>query len=548
MNKKKRIVAGVASLAMVASIALAMPLGASAVTYDGIITTDNAKNSALTGSVTYRDAEGSEQTIRSYNATELKKILIVKDDVDIPKVSFTYTASAGTAIAATETTHEVLAGLNPANIKWVEEPTKTIEKSNDAFYMENVGEHSVGTAGAEYTLQYAAQDVHDETGGKITAATDTLTAAGSDNVLLNNTSSTDDTSVYYAIKTMRLDFTGCGFTEPGIYRYVITESNTKQSGIAYDTTLTRTIDVYVEDASYTPYTSDGNDPAAYIAGTAVNKLRIAGYVMYNGTIEKAPDIVQGTPSDTSANALEDDLENTMTGDNALNYGIPNGYEVAGAAKSEGFKNTYVTHDLTFSKTVTGNQGSKDKYFAFTVKIENAVAGTVYAVSYADDGNDNTTDGDADKNISANPNNATTCITSDVTQPAKLTVGENGTVTQTFYLQHGQKIVIRGLAKGTKYTITEAPEDYTPSAVATAGDDKNTGDAVEAGSAIMMNNNAMSDDYIKGDAVIDFTNTRQGTIPTGVLLSIAAPAGVCIVVIAGIVYLLIKDRRRKTEEE
>ena len=64
----------------------------------------------------------------------------------------------------------------------------------------------------------------------------------------------------------------------------------------------------------------------------------------------------------------------------------------------------------------------------------------------------------------------------------------------------------------------------------------------------MKNNAMSDDYIKGDAVIDFTNTRQGTIPTGVLLSIAAPAGVGIVVIAGIVYLLIKDRRRKTEEE
>lgn len=138
---------------------------------------------------------------------------------------------------------------------------------------------------------------------------------------------------------------------------------------------------------------------------------------------------------------------------------------------------------------------------------------------------------------------------DVTQPSTITIPSGATeVTQTFYLQHGQKIAIRGLAKGTKYTITEAPEDYTPSAVATAGTDKNTGDASDTGTAITLSNNAMSDDYIQGDAVIDFTNTRKGTIPTGILLSVAAPAAVGIVVIGGIAYLLIKNKRRKAEEE
>ena len=44
-------------------------------------------------------------------------------------------------------------------------------------------------------------------------------------------------------------------------------------------------------------------------------------------------------------------------------------------KDKGFTNEYATQDLTFSKTVTGNQGSREKYSQFTVKISNAVAGT-----------------------------------------------------------------------------------------------------------------------------------------------------------------------------
>jgi hypothetical protein len=287
MKKMKRIAAGAATLAMIASMALAMPMTASAeaTKYSGIITGSSAKDSALTGSVTYKDKSGTDQTLTSYNAAELKKILVIKDDANIPKVSFDYTASAGDAVAATTTTHAVLAGVSPAKIKWVEEQTKTVTNANDTFDVDNVGEHSAGTAGASFKLNYAAQDVHDDNGGKITGAVDTYTmAAGSDNVLLNNTSTAVDgnsTGVYYAIKTMRLDFTECGFTEPGITDMLSPRTIPLRTVLLTILPLP-VLSTYMLQMQHIHHYTSG------AAGETQNKLRIAGYVMYKGTVADAP--------------------------------------------------------------------------------------------------------------------------------------------------------------------------------------------------------------------------------------------------------------------
>ena len=490
--KRKRIAAGVASLAMAASMALSMPIGASAA--------GTAYTAGLTAAT-----DGTNPV--SQNITTIDKYLVMDVNANVPNASFDFSIAPYNSEAAEKAVIAEASGTNLAVINGVTaQSSGTLDfKANDAT---NTGSATAGV------VAFAQSDTTN-------AITQGATGADTAVVWQDETSGNEK----YAKKTLTLDFSTVQFTEPGVYRYLITETGTNQ-GITNDTGVTaegqntfRTLDVYVEDYAGYLAAKEAATAGSTSGYTPVNgkELLITGYVLYDGKHDAAPAETGGD-----------------------------------VAKSTSYTNAYASYDLTFSKTVTGNQGSKDKYFAFTVAISGAVEGTVFDVSYADDNNANTTDGNADATITKKPNSATTIEAlngdSDVTQPSTLTVGSDGTVTQTFYLQHGQKIAIRGLAKGTQYSITEAPEDYTPSAVATAGTDKNTGDATEEGTPITLSNNAMSDNYIKGDAVIDFTNTRTGTIPTGILLSVAAPAGVGAVVIGGIAYLLIKNKRRENEEE
>ena len=53
------------------------------------------------------------------------------------------------------------------------------------------------------------------------------------------------------------------------------------------------------------------------------------------------------------------------------------------------------------KEVVGNQASRDKYFEFTLKLENVGNETRFTVSIADDNDPNTTDGNADATSGSN---------------------------------------------------------------------------------------------------------------------------------------------------
>ena len=460
MKRTKRIAAGAASLAMAASMALAIPMGASA------------------AGTNYTPVKGSTTTFDKY--------LVLDEGSNVPNVSFEYTVTAGAAqnFNASGKTIAVYAGPTPEKI---------------AFSGTDITDDT--TTDRKFEIDFAQTD------------TAILEADKADGDYVKNL----DAGEKYAKKTATLSFANVEFTEPGIYRYVITETVGDAQGITYDSDNTRILDVYVEDV--TPTNGEKTlTVSKYILHATADTITIN-----ETTYGSNGEVTSGTSTQTPGVETSD-------------------------YKSQGFTNEYSSYDLTFSKTVTGNQGSKDKYFAFTVAISGAVEGTVFDVSYADDDNPNTTDGNADTTISANPNSATTCITENVTQPGKLTVRADGTVSQVFYLQHGQKIAIRGLAKGTSYTITEAPEDYVPSAAATGADKKTNDATADSQTDIVLNNNAMADNYIQGDAVIDYTNNRAGTIPTGVLLSVAAPAGVGAVMLGGIAYLLLKNKRRRDEEE
>lgn len=360
-------------------------------------------------------ADGSKETVT------FDKYLLMKNNANVPNATFTFTVSAGSAASAETGKFEILAGPNPEKVK-------------------------VNNVAKENTVTFAVGD-------------GTSTEAGSSTVqgLVDGKK--------YATKQITLDFSEVVFPEPGVYRYIITESGTNQ-GVTNDANTARYVDVYVVDAS--------TDSAL--------KLKIQDIILHTA----ADDIATGENNGTA-------------GTN------PTG-------KGTGYTNEYVTYDLTFSKTVEGNQASRDKYFKFTVKIENAVKGTTYAVDLTK----------ADSTITGN---AATVYT-NVANPTELVVGDDGTVTGIFYLQHGQSIKIQGLAVGTKYTVTEANEDYKSSYTQTVGEatsETNTGSIAD------------------NDVTVAYKNTRGGVIPTGILLTIAPFAVLMLIGIVGVCLMVLKKK-------
>lgn len=284
--------------------------------------------------------------------------------------------------------------------------------------------------------------------GGVEGATITDKASYTTNSTTYDTKQTGDTVTLtgeqkYAKDVVDVDFTKVVFTAPGLYHYIVTEKDTSYTGIAKDT---KTYDLYVLVA-----VDEDKD--------SVDGLYIAGATFSH-----------------------------MDGD----------------AKLTGMTNTYTTHNITLSKTVTGNQGDKNKYFEFTVTINNAIPGTVYNVT----GNFTaTTDLNGDEQID---------------NPTTLTATA-GTVEQKYYLKDGQNIVINGVADGSNYSITET--NYTNDGYVTTVPENADGAIADA------------------DVSVTFTNTKNGNVPTGILLETAPYMILGAVVLAGIVVLFVTRRRR-----
>ena len=487
--KKNRLFAAAASMAMIASVMSVVPMGA------------GAANDAYTK--TESGVTSTDWTSDSKNTTMLKKVFEIEDNSNIPAASFTFKTTAGTARTATNNTLAVLAGVDPDKIKY-----KTVASTDHLNFADSgstaITASTVSGTSSEIVVSYAANNVALGASNAVTGSTLTNT---SDNVVLSD----GNTGTYYAEKEVELDFSDCVFTEPGVYRYLINETNSHQSGITYDSSV-KVLDVYVED--------DGVDGAQ-------NQLKITGYVMYTAAAEPAtgPSNAETAGSTTTSQKLED---NSTVNANDL--------RVAGATKSVGFKNSYDTSEITFGKEVTGNQGSKDKYFDFTVVLDHVTAGTVFNVDLSK----------ADSAIAANPNAATTiaALSAAYSQvdtiiaggtPTTYTVEDSATtgfkkVTVHYYLQDGQYITIKGVAKDTTYAITEAAEDYTPTEKISASLSTLNWDGTDGYD--LLNDNVRGT-IASADIHTGYTNDRSGTIPTGILLSVAGPAVVGAVTLGGI---------------
>lgn len=378
-------------------------------------------------------ADNYDPTVKG-TSTTLTKYLVVENDAEIPEAEFTFTVSAGAAVPGSATELPVLAGPNPELVK-VNTEVQT---------------------------------------GKVnfTAGETTYPGASGDGI-------TDDDQKKYASKTIALDFSDVTFTEPGVYRYLITETTPTAPIEAVGETVT-TVDVYVED-----------DNGALI---------VAGYVAYDGTEPGAP------------------KNNEATGQPDADASHPEG-----ATKDAKFVNKMDSINLTVSKTVNGNQGSKDQYFEFTITITGAGAGTVLTLDMSG------------AETSTTENAATTYDKADMDDanqrdddPSPTKTGQqiicngSGNATVTVYLQHGQSAVLKGLPKGASYTVVETKDDTSY---------KTEGEVLTAVQA--------GDD----DVEVPVINTRGGVIPTGVFLA-AVPG----TILTGGALLYLFGKKRHEDEE
>ena len=383
----------------------------------------------------------------------LEKYLIMDQEANVPNVSFAYSIAPGAAQDASAGNSKVFAG-------------------NDASAVTGAPTIAGVTFAVGDTTYTSVQD--------LPASVNTQNKT--DGSTLNKDALTLAAGKKYARKDIVVNFSAVTFKEPGVYRYIITETASDTSlGITDDADATRVMDVYV------------------VHDAATNECVIQGYVLHN---------------------------------NANDAQVPVNYtEAKPDGKAAGFVNDYETENLTLAKTVTGVQGSRDEYFKFTLEITGGIAGTKYDVIL-----DN-----ADATTKTNGIN-----TEHHTNPAVITLGADGSATAEFWLQHGQSIVVQGIAKNTAYSVKEDKatldkEGYGASAAL-------VGDTVKGANAITMSasDTKVDDDHITADTTVTYTNNKDGVIPTGIMMSVA-PYGVVVLVGVAGRTAIVMNKRKKEEE-
>ena len=244
----------------------------------------------------------------------------------------------------------------------------------------------------------------------------------------------DEVSASYT-KTGKIKVDATKFSEPGVYHYLVTETQDTYNGITYDVTPRH---VYV-------YVVNGTD------GYEVEAVK----VVKDGEKDKADNLKiintygDGTP--------DDDI-----------------------------------HDFIIKKTVTGNQGHKNKPFSFTVMI----------------------DGDDADKAGAEKYMAVKTPKTGEEETIHITDG----VAQNFTLMDGETLHIYGLSEKDKYTVTET--DYSADGYTTTVKEDN------------------AEGFLTADGItVEFINHKDVGPATGVamtfapyVLLVAAAGGLCAVVL------------------
>ena len=417
--------------------------------------------------------------IAAQDAT-FNKYLLLEEDMQVPSLTFQYEVSTPAAGIPGDSTHLPL----------YKGKTVTTTGANAATYPK-IEDVSFGSAdAAETSTLLTGYKTYKKT---ITVDFGDATDASGENVVK--------------------------FDEPGVYRYYIKEvKDTNAAGLYYDVEPTaaglrtegdfyRTLDVYVEDAT---------------SGTSKN-LKVTGYIMYDGQITGAPN--------ASADPEAGNTAITTTKEIEVNGTTTPG--VTGAKKTDNYVNFYDAFSLTFGKEVTGNQGSKDKYFKLSLSLTSPVDVT-FTVDILK----------ADATVPSNSATDSTYV--GKTNTTTISATANTAVVTDFYLQDGQYITVKGIPAGTVYDLTEVEEDYkqTEKIVAdlsTFSVDTTNDDPTVTYEAL---GNDVSGTISNADIYTGYTNAKDGILPTGVLVKATPVIVIGVLAIAGVVFFAVRNAKNK----
>lgn len=246
-------------------------------------------------------------------------------------------------------------------------------------------------------------------------------------------------------KTGKIKVDATKFTEPGVYHYLVTETQDTYDGITYDVTPRH---VYV-------YVVNGTD------GYKVEAVKVV------------------KDGDT---AKEDNLK------------IVNSYGDGSTPNDD-------IHDFIIKKTVTGNQGHKNKPFSFTVTI---------------DGDDADKEG-AEKYMAVKTPKTGEAETIHITDG----------LTQTFTLMDGETLHIYGLSEKDKYTVTET--DYSADGYTTTVKEDN------------------AEGFLTADGItVEFINHKDVGPATGVAMTFA-PYVLLVAAAGGLGAVVLGKKKREDDE-
>ena len=286
----------------------------------------------------------------------------------------------------------------------------------------------------------------------------------------------------FATSDIIFNFTGVQFDAPGVYRYVVTEQATDFEGVTIDSG-TRYLDVFVQPSDADPSVLEVKTYS--LRNTATNFQRVedpAGSGEYKYKYVTDPDV-----------------------------------------KTDAFYNELDTVDLQFSKKIEGNQADMTKRFTYTLTLSDVNPGT-YTLSFS---GSNAADiiGDNDT-VVPGANSVYTIVV-----PA---TGDNArSYTGNFYLTNGDVVTVKELNKGYNYTVEENAEDYDPSV---GIDNEGTDNDFNA---------PYTDQNVTAELTkTGYTNTREGIIPTGVIITVA-PFMIGLLLFGAVMLFMISRRRRAT---